>query len=345
MTSISVVATKPVRQTDSGSRDGSIPPLESGDRLSRGEFERRYEAMQGLKKAELIEGVVYVPSPVRQRYHGKSHTSLIGWLFAYRARTPELDLGANSTVRLDLNNEPQPDSVLFIQPESGGKVKIDEDGYISGAPDLVAEVAGSSASYDLHDKLRAYERNGVREYIVWRVFERQVDWFVLRGSRYEPLAPSEDGILRSNVFPGLWLDATALLRDDYGTLLNVLQRGLDSPEHAAFRAELALRQGRNAVLKLLTKCTRRSYWAVVGQPFQADVRLESLTYDQVRLESLTYDTETLAVSLRIAPELWHPGEDVLICPRHFSRKSGIATWCRRRARRRSCMSIATWCTR
>jgi len=236
--SVFVPAAKPIPRSGVADRDGAIPPLESGDRLTRREFERRYEAMRDLKKAELIEGVVYVTSPVRQRYHGKPHTSLIGWLFAYRARTPELELGANSTVRLDLNNEPQPDCLLFIQPEYGGQVEIDGDGYINGAPDLVAEVAASSASYDLHDKLQAYQRNGVREYIVWRVFERQIEWFVLRGARYEPLLPAEDGSLRSTIFPGLWLDPAALVNDDLVTLLNVLQRGLDSPEHAAFRAQL-----------------------------------------------------------------------------------------------------------
>ncbi len=236
--SVAVPAAKPVPPADVVDRDGVIPPLESGDRLTRREFERRYSAMRHLKKAELIEGVVYVNLPVRQRYHGKPHTSLIGWLFAYRARTPELELGASSTIRLDLNNEAQPDCLLFIQPEFGGHVQLDDDGYINGAPDLVAEIAASSASYDLHDKLHAYQRNGVREYIVWRVFERQIEWFVLRGARYEPLAPAEDGSLRSTVFPGLWLDPAALLRDDLVTLLNVLQRGLDSPAHAAFRSDL-----------------------------------------------------------------------------------------------------------
>ena len=153
-------------------------------------------------------------------------------------RTPGLRLGDNSTVRLDPINEPQPDCVLFIQPEHGGKVVIDEEGYINGAPDLVAEVAASSASYDLHDKLEVYRRNGVREYLVWRVLDREVDWFVLRGSEYEKLVAGEDGILRSTIFPGLWLDPGALLREDFDTVLAVLQRGLETPEHAAFKADL-----------------------------------------------------------------------------------------------------------
>jgi Uma2 family endonuclease len=218
--------------------NGAIPPLESGDRLSREEFERRYDAMPHLKKAELIEGVVYVPSPVRQKYHGGPHLTLNGWLFIYRARTPGLEGGDNSTVRLDPTNEPQPDCVLFIKPEHGGTVVIDQEGYINDAPDLVAEVAASSASYDVHDKQAVYQRHGVREYIVWRVFDREVDWYVLRGAKYEKLTAGDDGVLRSTIFPGLWLDPGALLREDDDTLLAVLQRGLDSPEHAAFKAQL-----------------------------------------------------------------------------------------------------------
>ena len=163
----------------------AIPPLENGDVLTRAEFERRYEAMPHLKKAELIEGVVYVPSPVRHRYHGHQHTHLISWLGQYEAHTPGVEASDNVTVRLDLDNEPQPDALLFIDPACGGHALIDAEGYIEGAPELVAEVASSSASYDLHAKLRVYRRNGVREYLVWRVLDREIDWFVLRAGQYE----------------------------------------------------------------------------------------------------------------------------------------------------------------
>ncbi len=132
--SVSISRTKPLPPADTRERKGVSPPLESGDRLTRHEFERRYDAMPHLKKAELIEGVVYVPSPVRQKDHGKPHSALGGWLFVYQARTPGLETGDNSTVRLDLNNEPQPDCLLFIQAEHGGRVQIDEDGYVNGAP-------------------------------------------------------------------------------------------------------------------------------------------------------------------------------------------------------------------
>ena len=221
---------------DSG-REG-IPPLQNGDRLSRDEFERRYEAMPDLRTAELIEGVVYVPSPVNQRDHGKPHLLLVSWVGHYLAAAPSLDAGCDATTRLDQVNEPQPDVHLRIPADLGGQSRLGAKGYLEGAPDLIVEVSASSASYDLHPKLEAYRRNGVREYLVLRVHDREVDWFALREGRYEKLAPDGEGIIRSGVFPGLWLDAPALLRGDLPRLIEVLGRGLKTPEHAAFAARL-----------------------------------------------------------------------------------------------------------
>jgi Uma2 family endonuclease len=235
---ISVPRAEPVTLAKASDRNGAIPPLESGDRLTRDEFERRYEAMPHLKKAELIEGVVYLASPVRYKYHGNQHYHLLNWLGHYEAGTPGVGGGDNCTVRLDLLNEPQPDCVFFIQPDYGGQVTFDQDGYISGAPDLCAEVAASSASYDLHDKLEVYRRHGVREYLVCRVFDQKIDWFVLRGDRYELIPTQPDGSLRSIIFPGLWLNPAALLRGDLAAVLALVQEGLNSPEHAEFTASL-----------------------------------------------------------------------------------------------------------
>jgi Uma2 family endonuclease len=236
--SVSTPQSKSIPPVEPADRNGSFPPLKNGDRLTRNEFMRRYEAMPELKKAELIEGAVCVSSPVSQQRHGRPHSSLIGWLFNYAARTRGVELGDNSTVHLDLNNSPQPDAVLFIQQEFGGRVSFDEEGYIVGAPELVAEVAASTVTYDLTEKLQAYQRNGIHDYIVWRVVNRQIDWFVLRDAGYVKVSPSDDGILRSEVFPGLWLDSAALLRDDFDRLLNVLERGLVSPQHAEFVTRL-----------------------------------------------------------------------------------------------------------
>lgn len=219
-------------------RKSDVPPLENGDRLTRDEFERRYDAMPHLKKAELIEGVVYVPSPVRYQHHGAPHAVLVGWLVYYAAHTPGVCVSDNSTVRLDLDNEPQPDALLLIDPARGGQTRISSDDYIEGSPELVAEVASSSVSYDLHDKLHVYRRNGVREYLVWRVRDQASDWFVLRAGQYERLSADANGVWRSEVSPGLWLDAAALIRSDLAAVLAIAQQGLGSLEHAAFVARL-----------------------------------------------------------------------------------------------------------
>jgi Uma2 family endonuclease len=211
-----------------------ILPLESGDRLSRHEFEKRYAASPHVKKAELIEGVVYVASPLRFQRHAEPHGQLVIWLGLYQISTPGVKLGIEPTILLDQDNEPQPDGVLLIDQNLGGQSRLTEDDYIEGAPELVAEVAASSAAYDLHDKKKAYRRNGVQEYIVWRILENKLDWFYLNESEYVLLEPDADGIIRSQVMPGLWLAVPALLTGDMARVLAVLQDGLNSPEHAEF---------------------------------------------------------------------------------------------------------------
>jgi len=216
----------------------AIPPLEPGDRLTRDEFERRYQAMPELKKAEFIEGVVYMPSPVRVRRHARPHARIITWLGHYEASTPGVEVADNATARLDLDNEPQPDAILYVAPERGGQVRISPDDYVESAPDLVVEVASSSVSFDLNTKLHVYRRSGVGEYIVWRVQDGQFDWFVLRGGAYERLVADSRGVLRSEQFPGLWLNAEALLQGDLAATLRTLDEGLGTAEHAAFLARL-----------------------------------------------------------------------------------------------------------
>jgi hypothetical protein len=215
----------------------TVPRLRNGDHLDRDEFERRYDAMGGLKKAELIEGVVYVPSPVSFEEHGEQHAHLMTWLGTYRFQAPGVRVGDNASVRLDLDNEPQPDALLLIEPAHGGRVTF-TDGYVTGGPELAAEVAASRVSIDRNAKLRAYRRNGVCEYLLWRVEDRAIDWFLLRGSNYELLPIGPDSIVRSEVFPGLWVDPQALIAEDFPRVLAVLQQGIASPEHARFLARL-----------------------------------------------------------------------------------------------------------
>ncbi len=226
----------------SASSSTKVPPLESGDRLTRHEFERRYQAMPYIKKAELVEGVVYVASPVRMANHGRPHAALVGWLMVYKAATPGVDLGDNATVRLDADNEPQPDALLRIEPEVGGNSRTSDDDYVEGAPELIAEIAASSASYDLNDKLNAYRRNGVQEYIVWQMYENRLDWYSLQEGRYVPLEPDAAGVIRSQIFPGLWLVVNALREGNLAEVLAVLQQGLQTAEHQTFVERLSQQQ-------------------------------------------------------------------------------------------------------
>jgi len=214
------------------------PPLENGDRLTAREFLRRYEAMPHLKKAELIEGVVFLGSPVRYKQHAEPDGLMQTWLGSYSVETPGAESATHPTSRLDVDNVPQPDGLLRIQPECGGRSHVDDDGYLIGAPELAVEICASSASIDLRDKLAVYRRAGILEYLVWRTEERRFDWFVLAEEEYQPNPPDTGRIIRSRAFPGLWLDANALLAMDAPKVMDILRAGLASPEHSAFVAKL-----------------------------------------------------------------------------------------------------------
>jgi Uma2 family endonuclease len=215
-----------------------LPPLVAGQHLDQPTFHDRYEAMPPETRAELVDGVVYMPSPLRFD-HGEEDNNVGGWLFHYKRFTPGVHSPGNATVKLYRAGEPQPDCQLFIPAELGGQVRIDEEGYITGAPELIAEIARSSRAYDLNEKKGDYERAGVKEYVVVELDPNQVHWFIRRGNHFEELAAGPDGIYRSEVFPGLWLDAEALFAEDLMRLIEVLDRGLATPEHAAFAARLA----------------------------------------------------------------------------------------------------------
>ena len=195
----------------------TAPVLESGDRLTRAEFHRRYSARPDIKKAELVEGVVYVASPLRYPVHGKQHSQVMGWLTGYWARHPELMLGDNTTVFLDGDNEVQPDA--WLAREAPGGPRLDEEGYMEGAPQLVVEIAASSASYDLHDKMQGYRRSGVGEYIVWRTLDGAIDWFRLREGEYVRVEPDARGLIESEQFPGLRLNVPKMLGGDLAGVL------------------------------------------------------------------------------------------------------------------------------
>jgi Uma2 family endonuclease len=216
----------------------AIPPLEAGQCLDQPTFHERYEAMPPNTRAELVGGVVYMPSPLSAD-HGEPDNDVSGWLFHYKRFTPGVRSPNDATVILDQWGEPQPDCQLRIPAELGGQTHLDENGYITGAPELVVEIARSSRSYDLKQKKADYERAGVAEYLVVELDPNRIHWFVRRGTRFAQLQPGPVGVYRSKIFPGLWLDALALFSEDLDRVIKVLEQGLATPEHAAFVAKLA----------------------------------------------------------------------------------------------------------
>jgi Uma2 family endonuclease len=219
-----------------------VPPMAAGDHLTRAEFRRRYSLHPEIGKAELIDGVVFVPSPVRLDEHADPHAALAGWLVAYAAATPGTRPSIDATTALGEDTDVQPDISLRLDKSAGGRTRRTADGYLTGGPELVVEVAASSASYDLYEKRRAYAAAGVQEYVVALGYERRVLWYTLAADDLVARDPDADGVFRSAVFPGLWLLPGALWSGDLPGLLVTLQAGLASDGHAAFVA--ALRQRR-----------------------------------------------------------------------------------------------------
>lgn len=206
-----------------------LPPLNNGDVLSRAEFEERYKVLPNLKKAELIEGVVYVSSPVSPR-HGAIHSDIITWIGVYRAATPGVQIFDNTSLRLDADNEPQPDVAVLIDADP---TLVDAE-FLEAKPALIIEVAASSAAYDLYQKFHVYRRNGIQEYLVLLVHEQQTRWYHWREGTYIQLQPDDDGILRSQILSGLWFHSEHFWQRDLAGLFAILQQGIASADHQAF---------------------------------------------------------------------------------------------------------------
>jgi Uma2 family endonuclease len=214
-----------------------ILPVEAGDHLDQRTFHARYKAMPSVFRAELIGGVVIVPSPLLPE-HSEYHALVMTWLGNYWVATPGTRVRDNATSILGDASEPQPDAALIIDPACGGQTGFSEDGYATGPPEMIVEVASSSASIDLHAKRRDYEQAGVLEYVVVVIRQHLVRWFVLQHGVYQEVAVGTEGIFRSTVFPGLWLHAEALLQLDGPMLLETLRQGMFTPEHAAYVQQL-----------------------------------------------------------------------------------------------------------
>lgn len=233
------ISKKKTQNAFGGNGKSAIPILENGDRLTRAEFERRYEAMPEEVKAELIEGVVYMASPVRITRHAKPHSRIMWWLGSYIVSTEAVDFADNATVRLDLDNEPQPDAVLYIKEEFGGNSYISTDDYLEGSPEMVVEISSSTVSYDSNEKKKVYRRNGVQEYIIWRVNDGEIDWFAWEDGEYTKLEADKNGVIESRLFGGLRLNVNAILTDDLARVLSELQKGSKSKKHKDFVKSLA----------------------------------------------------------------------------------------------------------
>jgi len=210
--------------------------LHSGDRMSAEEFQRIYRLMPEDFKAELIGGTVYVASPVK-RPHATTHPALMSVFFHYAGRTPGLETGDNGTIQLGEESQPQPDLYLRILPEYGGRSRTTDDEYVAGPPELVAEVAYSTRAIDFHAKKSDYATHGVLEYLVVSLRDGVVKLFDLAADKV--VAPAADDLLRSRVFPGLWIDEDALLARDASRLAAALEKGMASVEYREFRDTLA----------------------------------------------------------------------------------------------------------
>ena len=218
--------------------DRLVQPLRAGEQLSQEEFLRRWEALPSLKRAELIQGRVYLPSPVSNP-HKWLHSRIDAWLTVYADFTPGCRAGSDGTW-LMLGDAPQPDVDLVILPDYGGQSRI-TGLYSAGAPELAAEVSLSSKARDLGPKLELYREAGVQEYLTVMQPDSNVTWRYLDSGQYRAMEPDTTGVLRSRIFPGLWLDAPALFANDKTQLWNTLQKGLNTEEHQRFVRELAAR--------------------------------------------------------------------------------------------------------
>jgi len=214
--------------------------LETGDNLTREEFLSIWEQLPHINRAELIGGVVYMPSPVSKN-HGRMDRRLSTWLGVYLAHTPGCDGGDNTTSLIG-EDAVQPDSYLAILPECGGSSRGEK--YVEGAPEFIGEISYSSVSLDLHQKLDLYEREGVREYLVVLLKSREIRWHRLTRGKFRLMPSDVAGVYRSRVFPGLWLDGPALLDCDMAKVLAKLDEGIASEEHQRFVVELAARKKR-----------------------------------------------------------------------------------------------------
>jgi len=212
------------------------PLLWEGQRLDRETFHRLYSDSPELKRVQLIEGIVYMPSPMRFVQHAHPEVSFTTWLTYFASFTPGVNSGGQATLKIDGKNEYQPDGMLFYDK---GQLIIDNDGYLVGVPELVVEVSASTISVDSNEKYLVYQKYGVKEYLLWNTEAKKITWYGRSGSKFVPMKPNREGIIKSKAFPGLWLNVAAMLKGNLKLVLKTLQEGLSSKEHQKFVASLS----------------------------------------------------------------------------------------------------------
>lgn len=218
-----------------------VPPLRDGDRLSLEEFERRWEATPDLKRAELIEGQVYMnAASLRWDWHAEPHGLVVHVMNSYSFATPGVRCGLEPSFRMEPNSMPQPDAVLRVHEDWGGQSRLAR-GYLIGSPEFLVEISASTEKHDLETKKDLYQQAKVQEYFVWSVLDEKIISFSLSGEEYLEVVPDASGVLKSSVLPGLWFDTAALIHGDRDRIADVLRAGLQSPEHEQFVAKLKAR--------------------------------------------------------------------------------------------------------
>jgi hypothetical protein len=245
-------ASRVTKKPKDNGKPEAIPPLRDGDRLGAEEFLRRYAADPIVYSAELLQGVVHITRwrefpngketivpPISAEGHSEPNAALIGCFVVYAAATPGVvSSGSVTTILPSKTTGLEPDAVLRILPTHGGASTVGADKFVHGVPELLAEISFTSGARDFGKKFDSYRDDGVPEYLVWRTAEKEIHWFALKKKKYVALKPHADGTLRSEQFPGLWLDVPALLAGDMAKVLATLQQGIASAEHAAFVAKL-----------------------------------------------------------------------------------------------------------
>jgi hypothetical protein len=215
-----------------------VPPFENGDRLDQKTFHDLYERTPFRFRAELVDGIVYlkIPKPVRLRR--RPRLSLSVWLGAYEAETEGVQIAMHATNILIDRNETHPYQTVIVDPALGGRTSINADDFVEGGAELLVEIAERSCSLPYHKKFEQYQKANVREYIIVNLESRNFNWFTNTANGFQPIKPNADGIMKSRVLPGLWLDREATLNDNNKRVRAVLDSGLASPEHAKFVTKL-----------------------------------------------------------------------------------------------------------